>query len=72
MQLVYKNTQKPVKVGDTVTLFRGGKATVTFFRKPHKPSSEGKVSIKPVKASHEEEYFVSVIRAEWINREDRK
>lgn len=37
-----------------------------YFSHPHKPSSEGKVSLE-----NGMEYYVSVIGAEWIEREDR-
>ena len=65
MRLVYKATQIEVKVGDTV-LVRGAPHQVTFFRKPHKPASEGHVTL-----DKDIEYYVSVIGAEWIEREDR-
>ncbi len=71
MNLIYKNTQKEVKVGDEVTTFRGEKARVTFFRQPASPASSGKISIKMNGEDYENEYYVSVIGAEWINREDR-
>lgn len=66
MKLVYKNTQQPVNLGDVVILKSGEAATVDYFAQPHKPSSEGKVSILPGG-----EFYVSVIGAEWIDREDR-
>lgn len=68
--LVYKGTRKPVQVGDVVTT-RSGQATVTYFREPHKPASEGKVSIREFGSRNDREYYVSVIGAEWINRTDR-
>lgn len=84
MRLVYKASSifvlpsnkkqgDPVEVGDKVTLRNGELVEVTYFRKPHKPSSEGKVSVKYVdeRITFESEYFVSVIGAEWIEREDR-
>ncbi len=79
MRLVYKNSGNEVKVGDVVPDFRGELQKVISFREPHKPSSSGKVSVKtplpPVgdgpAFSDEREYFVSVINAEWIEREDR-
>ena len=71
MRLVYKTTGTEVKVGDVVTTSRGEKCTVTYFRPPHKPSSEGKISVRTEGCSFDSEYFVSVIGAEWIEREDR-
>lgn len=72
MRLIYikgPNKGKEVKEGDKVKTFRGENATVEFFRPPHKPCSEGKVSIMIDKSN--EEVYVGVIGAEWINREDR-
>ena len=66
MKLVYEGTTREVKVGDEVTLGDGETVTVTYFRPPHKPSSSGKVSV-----DGNREYYVSVIGAEWIEREDR-
>ena len=70
MKLVYKATGNEVKVGDVVETSKGDKVTVKYFAEPHKPSSSGKVYVE-----HENgfgmEYFVSVIGAEWIEREDR-
>jgi hypothetical protein len=72
MRLVYMATGKPVAVGDVVTI-RGETAKVTFFRPPRKPSSSGHVSVEfgghPGHDCHE--YYVGVIDAEWIEREDR-
>ena len=71
MRLVYKANGTEVKVGDVVTTSRGQKCKVTYFRPPHKPSSEGKVSVRTEGSSFDMEYYVSVIGAEWIEREDR-
>lgn len=72
MKLVYKETNVPVKVGDKV---RVGDASnemieVTYFRQPHKPASDGKVSVK-YKNGSTSEFYVGVIDAHWIEREDR-
>jgi hypothetical protein len=72
MRLVYKATQQPVKLGDPVRLWESD-WTVTYFREPHKPDSEGKVTIR-LKGEEEPsgtELYVSIIGAEWIEREDR-
>ena len=71
MRLVYKANGKEVKVGDMVTTSRGEKCEVTYFRQPHSPSSEGKISVRFEGNSFDREYYVSVIGAEWIEREDR-
>jgi len=70
MQLVYTETQTPVQVGDITSTFRGEDVTVTYFRPPHKPASSGKISVKD-ENDRTAEYYVGVIGAEWINREDR-
>lgn len=59
-----------MKVGDKVKTFRGENATVRSFRTPHKPSSEGKISI--MIQDFNEEVYVGVIGAKWIEREDRE
>lgn len=71
MRLVYKETGKEVKVGDIITLSDGDKCEVTYFRPPHKPSSSGKVLVKFENRNCNMEYYVGVIGAEWIEREDR-
>lgn len=75
MQLVYTATQKPVTKGDTVEI-NGQQLVIEYFAKPHKCSSQGKVSLRPADQPEEtpnggSEYYVSVIGAEWIEREDR-
>ena len=69
MRLIYKKTGEEVKVGDKVQLRHEGEVTVTHFARPHKPASSGKVSVAGDKFNAE--YFVGVIGAEWIEREDR-
>lgn len=72
MRLIYTKTGKEVTIGDLVTLNDGDVAEVSFFRKPHKPSSGGKVSVTYPDKDWQHEFFVSVIGAEWIEREDRR
>lgn len=68
--LVYTATQEPVKVGDVVQI-NGMSAVVDYFPHPHKPASSGKVSVSFRGDSRSTaEYFVSVIGAHWINRDD--
>lgn len=69
MKLVYKETGIEVKEGDIV-LKRSGNWVVESFRPPHKPDSEGKVAVR-FHTGNAQEYYVSVIGAEWIEREDR-
>jgi putative transposon-encoded protein len=70
MRLVYKETQDEVQLGDMVTLSDGQEVEVTYFRKPHKPGSSGKVSVNSKFDRIGCEFFVGVIGAEWIDRED--
>jgi len=69
MKLVYVATKELVKIGDAVML-DGSSVTVDFFREPHSPASSGKVSVK-FNDGFTREYYVGVIGAEWIEREDR-
>lgn len=72
MKLVYTATGKPVTVGDIVTLRDNVKAKVAYFRPPHSAASSGKVTVQFSKDSLDtREYYVSVINAEWIDRDDR-
>jgi len=77
MRLVYTATGKPVKVGDLVTTKgQGQQVRVSFFREPHKPSSSGHVIVHDVDSGLGRigggwEFYVGVIGAEWIEREDR-
>lgn len=70
MRLIHRKTGKEVKTGETVTDFRGDKAKIVSFSKPHKPASSGKVLVE-TSAGHQGEYYVSVFDMEWIEREDR-
>lgn len=71
MRLIYKNTGAEVKVGDIVDLGKGEIVEVTYFRPPHKSSSSGKVCVATVNSNRTSEFYVGVIGAEWIDREDR-
>lgn len=71
MKLIYESTGEQVRVGDEVTLDDGRTVKVTHFSEPHKPSSSGKVCVMDRGDDSQCEYYVSVIGARWINREDR-
>jgi len=74
MKLVYTKTETEVKVGDVVNIGEEDEVEnveVIHFREPHKSSSSGKVSVKYVDHDWSREFYVSVIGAEWIEREDR-
>ena len=71
MRLVYTETGLPVKVGDKIMDDESGLAlTVDFFRPPHKPASSGKISLRDDQG-HCREFYVGVIDAKWIEREDQ-
>ena len=70
MKLVYKDGGKEVQVGDVVVLKDGTTALVDSFQKPHKPASSGSVYVKI--QDNIQSYYVAVIGAEWIEREDRE
>lgn len=72
MRLVYEASGLEVKVGDTVKIDQGS-YKVSYFRAPHKPASSGKVTVVPIDSDQTfgMEYFVGVIGAKWIEREDQ-
>lgn len=55
--------------GDQVKV-SGRTVVVDWFQPPHKPSSEGKLTVRD--GCEYQEFYVSVIGAEWQEREDRK
>jgi hypothetical protein len=72
MKLTYDKTGEEVKAGDVVHLRGDAPYMVHSFSKPHKPASEGKVSVKAMNdAGFFREFYVSVIGATWQDREDR-
>jgi hypothetical protein len=71
MRLVYKDSGKEVKTGDVVHI-NNVPHYVQFFSKPHKPSSSGHVVVREMSDTRlGAEYYVGVIGAEWIEREDQ-
>jgi len=71
MRLIYKGSGKEVQLGDVVQL-DGVDHLVTYFTEPHKPSSSGKVCIRwGEQTGLGHEYYVNVIGAKWIEREDQ-
>lgn len=73
MRLTYDKTGEEVKAGDIVHLRDDAPYIVYGFSKPHKPSSEGKVSVRAMtETAFFREFYVSVIGASWIEREDRQ
>lgn len=71
MRLVYELTGRECKAGD-VTLVDGQAWIITHTPKPHKPESSGRVSLESPSGANTRTLYVSVIGAEWIEREDRE
>jgi hypothetical protein len=72
MRLVYDASGEEVKIGDRVPVDTENKtATVTSMEPPHKPSSVGFVTLKEDGTDFSLEFYVPVIDATWIEREDR-
>jgi hypothetical protein len=80
MRLVYQHTNTEVKVGDLCRLSDGEWVKVSSFAKPHKPESSGKVNVLHgafdqerfvCDSELEDTYYVSIIGAEWVEREDQ-
>lgn len=69
MRLVYRATGQEVQIGDKVTLSDGAEVTVESIKKPHKPSSTGRVYLM-YNPEYISGYFPEVIKAHWIERED--
>jgi hypothetical protein len=70
MRLVYEENQRPVLLGDTA-IVHNEKGFVSRIVKPHKPASTGRVEITFFRSQSKQEFFPSVIGADWIEREDR-
>lgn len=70
MRLVYEATGKEVAIGDAIQDDRHGLLVVLSFDKPHKPDASGKVYVY-AEAGWKQEFYVSVIGAKWIEREDQ-
>lgn len=63
--LIDSATGKTLKVGDTVTTFRGEKVILAGMTPPHKRGSTGRVYVKWPGDTYGMEYFPNVIGAEW-------
>ena len=71
MKLVYKKSGNVVLPQDVVETSKGMKVEVLSFQPPHKPGSSGKVCVRSLENGWTQQFFVGVIGAEWIEREDR-
>jgi hypothetical protein len=72
MRLVYKGTNRRVKIDDVVKTFNGAVVKVVRIVPPHKPSSTGRVVVRHADTERDMEYFPAVINAEWIERTDQE
>lgn len=72
LKLIFEATGSEVVVG-ALCVVNDRACIVEYFRPPHKPSSQGKVTVRPVGSlsEHASEYYVSVIGAKWVNRTDQ-
>lgn len=85
MKLIYTNDGEEVQIGDMVDI-HGIKHQIVDLTPPHKPSASGYVYVKKLAdltssnsdsfsrifSSEGDRYYVGVIGAEWIDREDRE
>jgi hypothetical protein len=74
MKLIYTNDGEEVSIGDMIDI-RGIKHQIVDLTPPHKPSASGHVYVKrlaDLDSDFSNKYYVGVIGAEWINREDQE
>ena len=65
-RLVHKDTGKEVLIGATLK-GRNGDVTLIGFRKPHKPSSSGRVFVEAVDDTFEQSLFPHVFDLEIVD-----
>ena len=66
MKLINKTTRKELTVGEVVHDFRDEPHILIDARHPHKPNSEGFVTLRTMcDKAFVAEYYASVIDAEW-------
>jgi len=66
-KLVNKDTGAEVKVGDTVTSFRGEKAIVKYLEPPHKPSASGRVYVTQEGMTGQQGFYASVFGLKYVD-----
>ena len=72
MKLTYDKTGEEVKIGDICCTCGSSQIVeVRHFDPPHKPASEGKVTVGSIGHDNSQEFYVGIIGAAWIEREDR-
>lgn len=70
MRLVYRKNGKAVEVGDKVKI-RDDEYEVTYFREPHSSNSSGKITVRGEGDEFSNEYYVGIVGAVWVEREDQ-
>lgn len=63
-KLISERSGIEIRVGSSVTTFRGEKGTLTMLVPPHKPSSSGHVIVKLDHGEHQ--FYPSVIGARYV------
>ena len=67
MNLIHSKSKETVKIGETITSFRGDKYTVVGMCKPSHISSTGRILVK--NEHRESEFYPSVFNCEWSQQE---
>lgn len=67
MKLINTKTKQELKTGEIVRTNKGAVYVLTGGAPPHKPSSTGKVWLRTIDGKGmDQEFFPSVINAEWV------
>ena len=69
-KLINTLTGEKVIIGEVVKDFRGDEAVIVGFTPPHKPSSSGRVHVRPIESRADEmstrEYYPSVFNLKFL------
>ena len=65
MKLINSTTNKEVKIGDTVTSFRGERFELRSWSEPHHEGSTGRIYVREGKL--EGSYYPSVFDCKFVN-----
>lgn len=71
MHLIYEDTGRIVKIGDTLTTREGEKYVLRHIQTPHKPSSTGRVYVSRFHSVEQAGYFPVVFNLVWEGRDDQ-
>lgn len=69
-RLVSKETLKEIKVGDQVETGDGESVVVESLQPPHKQSSQGKVCVRFTGSDWSQQFYASVVGAEYQHEGD--